>query len=243
MSNARNWPRSGSKGVTIGGKHTFRDWSLVSSEIPVVNPPKVKTSYTDIPEGSGSLDFTGVLTGKVSYENRTGEWEFAVLPDTPWSEAYSSIMGFLQGKKMNCILDDDPAHFYTGRFSVNEWKSKRGYSTIVIEYNLEPYKFPINDSTAPLDWLWNDLFNNTIYYGTFRVTGTKARNLINPSGTTIMPKFTCSAPMSVSFNGASFSLPLGTTSTPGFNLAPGDNNMTFSGNGTVLVDYVLGAEL
>ena len=157
-------------------------------------------------------------------------------------QGYGSYKDFFHGKELRCILDDDPLFFYQGRFAINQWKSMEGISTIAIDYNLDPYKYTLS-STADLDWLWDSPLNTIIYYGTFDVSGSKARNLINPSATSLVPTFTCSAAMTVTKGGATYNLPLGTTTTPGFSLSPGNNNMTFTGNGRVLVDYSSGKQL
>lgn len=237
---SRNWPRIAAHSMTIGGKHTFTDWGMVPAEIPVFSPPIPKTNYLDIPASNGSIDYTEVLTEKVYYQNRTGNFSFIVLDSGTWASTYSTVLNFLQGKRLNCILDDDTAYFYTGRFWVNEWKSSRQHSTIVIDYNVEPYKQSISNTTGSIDWLWNDLFNTTIYYGTFAVNGSKTRTLINPSGDNVTPKFVCSAQMLVNFSGQNFILEAGETTSPGFSLAPGNNVLSFTGMGTVLVDYALG---
>ena len=244
MSNTRNWPIIGAHGITIGGHHTFRDWSLVAEEIPVVSPPETKTEYVDIAGGSGLLDYTDALMGKAAYGNRTGSWSFLVLPDTSWAAAYTAIMAAIHGKRMNCVLDDDTSYYYTGRFFVNEWKSNRGYSRIVIDYNLEPYKNAVGDSTGELpDWLWNDLFENIIYYGNFKIEagGVKRRNLINPTSDVIVPKFTCSSPVTATVNNINYPLPAGFTDDPGFPLYTGNNYVYFSSSvlTTVSVDYTL----
>ena len=246
MSNTRNWPNINAHGITFNDTyHTFADWSLVPEEIPVVNPPKPKTSYVDVPGADGSLDYTEALTNTITYENRSGSWSFLGLPAKDWYIAYSEIMTALQGKKMRVILDDDPLHFYTGRFAVNQWKSLRGYSRIVIDYVLEPYKDAVAGSTENLDWAWDELFNKIIYYGLFSVNDSyKARTLINPSGTSLTPTFICSCPVTVSKGGSEYYLPSGSTSMSGFSLSPGDNVMSFKATtagatGTVKVVYYL----
>jgi hypothetical protein len=227
--------------MTIGGKHTFRDFSMIPKEIPVFSPAIPKTNYIDVPCSNGSLDYTEI-NNSVVYENRKGSFEFIVLDAEQWADVYSAVMFHLQGRKLNCILDDDPTHFYTGRFAVNEWKSNRGYSTIVIDYNVEPYKHGVQ-TTGGLDWLWNELFDNVIYYGTFDVDGSKIRNLINPSSLIMEPSFTCSATMFVDFGDTVYTLPMGKTTHSGILLRTGDNVMTFRGTGRVLVDYDAGAVL
>ena len=42
-------------------------------------------------------------------------------------------------------LDDDPEFYYEGRFTVNQWQSGASFSTIVIDYNLQPFKIKPND--------------------------------------------------------------------------------------------------
>lgn len=243
MSNERQWPIIAAHSMTIGGKHTFRDWSLVPTEIPSFAPAMPDMRYQDVPGASGSLDSTDALTGSVAYQNREGSFNFVVLPDQNWAAAYSEIMNFLQGKRFNCILDDDPEYFYTGRFWVNQWKSNPGHSTIVIDYNVEPYKQSV-DTTADYDWLWDDLFDITIYYGSFTVNGTKTRTFINPGSDEVTPKFTCSAPMIVEVNGIpGYVLMTGETTLPGFTLQPGENTLVFSGTGNVLADYSMGKML
>lgn len=230
-------------GATFGGKHTLTYFGMYPKSKIVFLPPSVKTTYVDVPESNGILDYTGLLTGDIHYSNRRGTLEFIALTTTDYLSVYSGVLNYFHGQEMAVVLDDDPLFFYKGRFFVNKWKSIEGKSTIAIDYDLEPYKYPLANSTGAMDWLWNDLFSNTIYYGTFKVSGTKERNLINPSGIALTPKFTCSAPMSVSFNNGTYSLPQGTTTTPGFQLSAGNNRMTFSGNGTVLADYIMNAVL
>ena len=240
-TNTRSWPIRGAHGLTLGGYHTFRDWSMIAEEIPVFAMPEPKTNFVEVAGMDGALDYTEVL-GNVTYKNRKGSVNFLVLNDTQWQAAYSAIAMATHGKRLNCILDDDPNYFYTGRFAINKWQSERDYSRIVIDYDLDPYKYPI-DSTISHDWLWNDLFDTTIYYGTFDVTTSKQRNLINPSGSNVTPTFVCSDDFVVAFNGVNYPLDTGTTSQPGFVLAPGDNYMTFYGTGRVMVDYSIGKSL
>ena len=224
--------------------NTWETWGLIPNSRPAIAPPPVKTHYIDIP-GGGRLDYTEVLTGAPAYGPRTGSWEFTVTDRRgDWVDTYSDVLAKVHGKRTRIILDDDPGFFYDGRVMVNDWKSQEYYSSIVLDYDVEPYKYAVAGSSGEHDWLWDDLFSNIIYYGTFDVSGSVARNLINPSDQRVTPKFTCSAPITASFvGGGSYSLPAGTTASPGFSLAPGDNQMTFSGTGRVYVDYSLGQRL
>lgn len=96
------------------------------------------------------------------------------------------------------------------------------------------------DTPGPIEsdeWLWNDLFSNTITYGSFYVAGSKERNLYNSTNGTITPAFYCTSEMTVKFGDNTYTLPGTTTTSSGIVLQPGDNNMTFTGNGNVIVSY------
>lgn len=124
--------------------NTWTTWHLVPLERPSVAPPEVNApldgSFKD-PFGAVNLsllwsDFNG---GVVS---RTGSWSFYIENghDT-WSNVYSSIMSALHGKKLYVTLDDDEDYIYFGRIKVKDFKSEKSYSSVTIEYLLEPYKY------------------------------------------------------------------------------------------------------
>lgn len=228
--------------VTIDGHDLYGEWGLVPTSRLHVAQPEVKTDYVDVPGLDGSLDYSSVLTGDVHYGQRTGSWEFHLKPGESWMKVYSQILNALHGQKVRLILFDDPEYFYQGRVSVNEWRSEEMNSRIVLDYNLDPFKYPLK-STKDIDWLWNDLFDNVIYYGRFDVHGTCVRNLINPSNTEVTPQIICSSNMQLVKDGVSHPLVTGKNNNAGIVLKPGDNVMTFSGEGRVLVDYTFGKSL
>lgn len=143
--------------ITFGDKNTYDDWHLAPSSRPVINPPKPKTKYLDIPGASSSIDLSDSLTSFPIFEDREGEIEFYVLNGyQEWQTLYSEIMDYLHGRKMNAILEDDLSYHYEGRFSVDEWKSDSYWSKITISYRVNPYKWKNEKSTD--DWIW-DTFN------------------------------------------------------------------------------------
>lgn len=135
-------------------KNTFGDWRLVATTRPVINPPKPKTKYVDIPGGDGSIDLTDALAGRPVYSNREGSIEFVVLNDFAlegiqnynWVDIYSEIMQFLHGKRVRAVLQDDPNYFYEGRVTVDSWTTNKDWSTIAISYSFEPFKYVANSS-------------------------------------------------------------------------------------------------
>lgn len=137
--------------ITFGDKNTWKDWHLIPSSRPVINPPNKKKKIIDIPGADGSLDLSDVVSGGPVYENRNGQIEFIVENDfRKWNELYSEIMNYLHGKKMNMILEDDPDYYYQGVFYVINWESGSHFSTITIEYDVKPYKYKIDGSGKSL---------------------------------------------------------------------------------------------
>lgn len=230
-------------GALFDGLHTKDYFGMIPKSKITFAPPPPKTAAVDIPFADGIIDETELLTDKVAYGNRQGSLEFVVLHEvTDYAIAYSKCMMALHGQFVRIVLDDDPLFYYQGRLSVNSWKSYEGASTIVIDYDLDPYKYSLG-STDDYDWLWNDLFDNVIYYGIFDVKGTKARTFINPSSSSVVPEFVCSASMEVTMDGFKYRVPKGRSKNHGILLKSGDNHLVFKGTGRVKVDYSVGKQL
>ena len=122
--------------------NTYDDWKIVPASRPLVNPPMFRENYVDLPGLYGSLDYSRAHMGLPIYGNRTGQWEFIVLNDfRPWEEAYSTIQHTIHGKRCFVVLEDDPDYYYVGNLKLNDWRSDPGWSRIVIEYNLLPFKY------------------------------------------------------------------------------------------------------
>ena len=89
---------------------------------------------------------------------KDGQVFYASNDTQMWAIRYSEMMEYLHGRQLLAVLADDPAHFYQGRFSVSSdgWKAGDTWSTVTINYNVNPFKWSI--STSVDDWLW-DPFN------------------------------------------------------------------------------------
>lgn len=152
--------------VTFGDKNTWDDWCLIPETEPIIVPPTQKTNFIDVPGADGALDMSEVLTGYPVYNNREGELTFLAMnrnavsqPECnpyKYRDLVSIIMDHLQGKRMQMTLEDDPAYYYEGRFSLENVEASNDFNRITIKYKLDPYKwskFSVIDS-----WIW-DTFN------------------------------------------------------------------------------------
>ena len=128
--------------VTIGTKNTWADWRLIPASPPMVVPPPVRKKMTELPGGNGSIDLTMFLGGGTHYGLSEGSWEFIITDQSISREEWKSILlDYLHGKRFDkIVLEDDPDWYYSGRIEVGAVKTGKTYSTVTINYSIDPYK-------------------------------------------------------------------------------------------------------
>ena len=134
--------------------HSFTDFDLLPRRKPIIEPPKPKTNTVDIPGADGSLDLSEVLTSSIHYSNRKGTFEYVYTgPREGWDVIYHRLLGYLHGKTMRCIIDDDNGGYYEGRWTVKAPQYANDRMYITVEGDLEPYRYDLYTSTEP--WIWD----------------------------------------------------------------------------------------
>lgn len=226
--------------ITIGDKNTWDDWHLVPTSRPVVNPPKARTKYIEVPGADGFIDLSDMLTGQILYDNREGSWEFIVQPGQMlWSKVYSEIMQYIHGNFLKIILEDDPDFYYEGRLFVNQWLSDKNESKITIGYNLAPYK---KYSLESRTWIWDTFnFETDIIreYKDMLVDGKLIVNVVGEKMASI-PTIISSSDITLIFNGKEYSLKKGMNRNENIVIHNGKNPMTFLGYAKVSIDFIGG---
>lgn len=228
-------------GINIGEYNTYTDWKLVPTSRPVVAPPEPQYNFVEVPGMNGALDFTEALGG-VAYRMREGKWKFLVEHDHPgydWQRVYSDIMNAIHGKLVKVVLEDDPDYYYTGRVSVDEWRSDPDNSYITLTYQLSPYKLYQYGSLD--DWLWDplDFEYGVIYeYSDIEIDGMAVVTLA-ASGMPVTPAFIVSnsSGLTVEFKGNTYPLTDGTQRILNIQISGDDARLTFHGSGTVSIEY------
>lgn len=226
-------------GVLIGERHSWRDWELVPKNKLTVAPPPPDDSGLKVPGRHGKLFTAKAMTGDVVYGNRTGSWEFRVVSKRHFRLLYSEILDYLQGQELTAVLDDDWSFYYTGEFRVEKWDPGAIKDTISIKYDLQPFKMERASSLE--DWLWDEFdFDCGIAreYHDLIVSGTRSL-LIPGRRLQVCPGIKPNAAgMSVSYGGRSYQLTENRWNYfDGICLGEGDHTLTFTGSGTVDVDY------
>ena len=121
--------------------NTWDTWHLIPTTRPTIPPPPVKTKYVTIPGRNGAIDISTWPTGHVNFQNIDYSVEFIFADDGPYgalADRYSTIMEYLHGQQGSVYLTDDPQYYYLGRFTVKAFKPGKVYSTITIEFDLQP---------------------------------------------------------------------------------------------------------
>lgn len=207
------------KGVKFGGLHSFYEWGLILSE-KEIEPPKPKTKTVDVDGADGVLDYTEAF-GDVKYQNRQLTFKFykaSIVPDG-FLALFSLVQNTIHGKTMQVILDDDPANYYFGRVTINEWKSNKRLGEIVIEVDAQPYKLKVDETVV-----------------TRAVTGSADIILAN-SRKPVVPTITTNAAMTIAFGGYTAAVQAGTFRLPELQLQAGQNTVKVTGTGNITFRY------
>lgn len=207
------------KGVKFGSLHSFYEWGLILSE-KEIEPPKPKTKTVDVEGADGVLDYTEAF-GDVKYQNRQLSFKFykaSIVPDG-FLALFSVVQNALHGKKLQVILDDDPAHYYLGRVTINEWKSNKRLGEITIEVDADPYKYKVAETVV-----------------TRAVTGS-ADIILTSSRKPVVPTITTNAAMTIAFGGYTAAVQAGTFRLPELQLREGQNTVKVTGTGNIVFTY------
>lgn len=239
--------------ITFGDKNTWDDWHLVPTSRPVFNPPKQKSLFMNVPGGDGLEDLSEIVSGEPIYSNSEGSFEFLVMNGYhEWQDLYSDIMDYLHGQSMRASLEDDPAFYRQGRFTVNQWKSDKNWSKIVIDYTVGPYK--LLKASSVEEWEWDDI---DFEYNT-DLSVLKALDITDSWSTTfkslrktVTPIFTISTADGSGLNvqitddaGHSYSKHFSdgnTLTDPNLRIyGPAITTITVTGTGTISIDFRMG---
>ena len=211
--------------VFFDGIASFRDWGIYLSSI-VIDDPKPKEIYVDIPNGDGALDLTEALTGEVHYESRPFEAVFTIKPETYSVELVRYLRSYLNGKQRTIRTKEEPGYYLIGRCATSV-KKDGVLAVLTVKATCQPWKYK-NDVTA---------INTTI-----GASGTTSITLPNERKR-VIPTITASAAVTVVFNSQTISVNAGTQRLTNIALSYGDNVLTIAGTEgtTVSFEYQEGA--
>lgn len=208
-------------GVKFDNLHSYEDLGLILNS-KTIGMPTPKTATIQVPGADGELDYTEYF-GDVKYSNRPLEFEFSIIEaPADFLKIYSRLHNTLNGRKVKITLDDDPGFYYTGRVSINEWKSNGRIGKVVIEVNAEPYK--LKETTTTVSQIIS------------AATTINCRN----SRMQVIPKITTNAEITVTFGNYTVVFGSGSRTDEEIIFTQGQNVLTIkptTGTATVTIEY------
>ena len=149
--------------------NTWTNLHLIPSERPTIPYPSVEKKFVSIPGRGRQLDLTDYMTGQRVFGPRSGSWTFIVDPNyyfellkgnhnftseelaDHWLNDYKNIQERFHNKRLCVMLEEEykkysatpqqAYQFFEGRFVVKDWKPEDHYSTITIEFDLDPQAY------------------------------------------------------------------------------------------------------
>lgn len=216
--------------------NTFTDFNLYIEKLEITGA-QVKTNIVDIPGADGELDFSYSLTGEAKFQNRRINITCANLKRYFTLQEYSRVQNAIHGKKMRIRLSKDLNFYYEGKVSVNKYEANGLIREILIECNVEPYKYDLFSSDE--DWEWNPFdFETGIINETkdLEVNGELEVTILGRRQK-VVPKFVCENALQLLFNEQTYNLPSGESYSPDIEICEGENTLKFVGNGTITIEY------
>ena len=203
--------------------NTWYDLRLIvtAKTIPDAEP---KTNYVKLDGMSGTLDLSEVLTGEITYDDRT-------ISATFWTDygnrkdreaLLQKITASLHGKKIKIIEPDDLNHYFNGRVKIKSKKNNLAYAEFTIEAVCDPWRYALEETARRVD------------VNTAAVTEV----VINNNGVkTLSPIITVTGSVEITYNGQKTPLTAGTYKISDIKLRQGVNIIGVSGNGSATFSY------
>ena len=129
-------------GITINGKHSYRDFGLFVSK-KVVEMPSVKRIRETVPYMNGSHDFSK-LNGELTYEDRIISYTFDITGNNAeeMNKKKHDVSAWLCAVHEEDIQDDDyPNLHFVGSYHESDWEEDDGQGELTIKFICKPYMY------------------------------------------------------------------------------------------------------
>lgn len=211
--------------VFFDGKDTYAEYGLLLAS-KSISLPEVRTNMIDVPGRDGLLDASEVLTGEVTYKNRTITLKLTgvdTVSGKTWPATISDFCNKVHGKRVKITFPED-THFYSGRCSVGQVELVKMMQTIPVTVDCDPWKYKNAKTTVSR----SDL-------------GTAYKQLSLPNERRpVIPTITVAQDTTLLWDGSTINISAGDHILPAIRLAAGNNILkakVTSGTGSITVTY------
>ena len=212
----------------IGGYDTaVYGWTLTGCEL---SAPEQKTNYVERTGGDGSWDLSTVMTGGVPrYKDRTLTitLENSQGDRADREQIISAMVNKLDGLEWPIVLPDRPDHYLIGRVHVAVNYSDLAHAMVTVTATCQPWFYNSRPHIVELD--------APITISTDAATFT----IWNDGRKVVIPVLTVNGTAHLGFKDARESFTTGTYTWPELQLAPGQNELVYTGSegGTLALSY------
>lgn len=210
------------RGIIFGTYDTAEHgWTLTGWQLGAAEP---KTNYVEKVGGDGSWDLSTAMTdGIVKYKDRplTVSLELSEGDRLSRERAIKELINNLHGRRVDIHLPDDPYDHLSGRLSINREYNDLAHAAVTVSAVCDPWKYLNHEITAT-------------------VTATSAgqeAELLNEGFRVLVPVLTVTGSVTIIFGTASRAFSAGTYQWGDLILAPGINELTVMGSGSVKFTY------
>ena len=212
--------------VFFDGKDTYTEYGLLLAS-KSISLPEVRTNMIDVPGMDGLLDASEVLTGEVTYKNRTITLKLTgvdTVSGKKWPATISDFCNKVHGKRVKITFPEDTAHFYSGRCSVGKVGLVKMMQTIPVTVDCDTWKYKNEKTTVSRDDL-----------------GTAYKQLSLPNESRpVIPTITVAQDTTLLWGSSTINISAGDHILPAIRLAAGSNTLkakVASGTGSITVTY------
>ena len=212
--------------VFFDGKDTYTEYGLLLAS-KSISLPKVRTNMIDVPGRDGLLDASEVLTGEVTYKNRTITLKLTgvdTVSGKKWPATISDFCNKVHGKRVKVTFPEDTTHYYSGRCSVGKVGLVKMMQTIPVTVDCDPWKYKNAKTTVSR----SDL-------------GTAYKQLSLPNESRpVIPTITVAQDTTLLWGSRTINISAGDHIIPAIRLAAGSNTLkakVASGTGSITVTY------
>ena len=212
--------------VFFDGKDTYTEYGLLLAS-KSISLPKVRTNMIDVPGRDGLLDASEVLTGEVTYKNRTITLKLTgvdTVSGKKWPATISDFCNKVHGKRVKVTFPEDTTHYYSGRCSVGKVGLVKMMQTIPVTVDCDPWKYKNAKTTVSR----SDL-------------GTAYKQLSLPNESRpVIPTITVAQDTTLLWGSSTINISAGDHILPAIRLAAGSNTLkakVASGTGSITVTY------
>lgn len=212
--------------VFFDGKDTYTEYGLLLAS-KSISMPEVRTNMIDVPGRDGLLDASEVLTGEVTYKNRTITLKLTgvdTVSGKKWPATISDFCNKVHGKRVKVTFPEDTTHYYSGRCSVGKVGLVKMMQTIPVTVDCDPWKYKNAKTTVSR----SDL-------------GTAYKQLSLPNESRpVIPTITVAQDTTLLWGSSTINISSGDHILPDIRLAAGSNTLkakVASGTGSITVTY------